>query len=111
MPGSSADAPTSVSLFDQGLVQVLPAAVTGLKPRQPYILGLALHADGSGRIEPLASFMTNPAGAAIVNAIGPIRQITQDDASGRQSWLVVTEGSAASLGQVVQVQGLPPASR
>ncbi len=28
-------------LFDQGLVQVLQAAVTGLEPRQPYVLALA----------------------------------------------------------------------
>ena len=41
--GKSADpaaAPTSVALFDQGLVQVLQAAVTGLQPKQPYVLGL-----------------------------------------------------------------------
>src|SRR6266436_3028360 len=31
-------APTSVSLFDQGLVQVLQAAVTGLEPNTSYIL-------------------------------------------------------------------------
>ena len=33
-------APTSVTLFDQGLVQVLQAAVTGLEPKQPYVLAL-----------------------------------------------------------------------
>ena len=30
--------PTSVSLFDQGLSQVLQAAATGLEPRKPYVL-------------------------------------------------------------------------
>ncbi len=30
-----ASAPTSVSLFDQGLLQVLQASVTGLEPKQP----------------------------------------------------------------------------
>jgi hypothetical protein len=34
-------APTSVALFDQGLVQVLEAAVTGLQPNHPYVLALA----------------------------------------------------------------------
>src|SRR5271167_3805032 len=29
---------TSVTLFDQGLIQVLQAAVTGLMPNHPYIL-------------------------------------------------------------------------
>jgi YVTN family beta-propeller protein len=36
--------PTSVSLFDQGLIQILQASVTGLEPKQRYVLALA---DGS----------------------------------------------------------------
>ena len=36
--------PTSVSLFDQGLIQVLQASVTGLEPKQPYVLALARQA-------------------------------------------------------------------
>src|SRR5712675_1593251 len=34
----SGKAPTSVSLFDQGLIQVLEASVTGLEPKQKYVL-------------------------------------------------------------------------
>jgi YVTN family beta-propeller protein len=52
--------PTSVTLFDQGLVQVIQAAVTGLLPKQRYVLALSDTADGGGRLEPLAVFMTNP---------------------------------------------------
>ncbi len=33
--GSEDKAPTSVSLFDQGLIQVLQASVTGLQPASP----------------------------------------------------------------------------
>ena len=55
-PGTgSGQAPTSVALFDQGLMQVLQAAVTGLEPKQPYVLALADHADGSGPLQPLAA--------------------------------------------------------
>ena len=82
--------PTNVTLFDQGLIQVLEASVTGLEPMHPYVLALAAGKDGSGALEPLTNFMTNPAGAAIVNALGPIRQIVQ--------------GSAAEPGKPVQVQ-------
>src|SRR5580765_3099121 len=39
-------APTSVSLFDQGLIQVLQASVTGLEPKQKYVLALADRVDG-----------------------------------------------------------------
>jgi hypothetical protein len=35
------NAPTSVSLSDQGLVQMLEAAVTGLEPGRLYLLALA----------------------------------------------------------------------
>src|SRR6202011_2053115 len=42
------NAPTSVSLFDQGLIQVLQASVTGLEPMQPYVLALASGRNGEG---------------------------------------------------------------
>jgi YVTN family beta-propeller protein len=102
--GSTASAPTSVSLFDQGLLQVLQASATGLQPKQPYLLALADQPDGSGTLQPLASFMTNPAGAAIVNAIGPIRQIVEVKASTMRRYLVIASGSAAHPGSIVQVQ-------
>ena len=56
-------APTSVTLFDQGLIDVLEAAVTGLQPMQPYFLALSDNADGSGELQPLEDFTTNAAGA------------------------------------------------
>jgi YVTN family beta-propeller protein len=97
-------APTSVSLFDQGLIQVLQASVTGLTPKQEYVLALADHADGSGSLQPLAAFMTNPAGSAIVNATGPIRQIVNDPASTERRYLVIAPGDATKFERAVQVQ-------
>ena len=95
---------TQVTLFDQGLVQVLQAGVTGLEPRKPYVLALSADASGGGTLQPLAAFMTNPAGAAVVNAIGPIRQVVQDDAGPARRWLVIAPGTAAAPGGAVQVQ-------
>lgn len=97
-------APTSVSLFDQGLIQVLQASVTGLEPKQKYVLALADHVDGDGALQPLAAFMTNPAGSAIVNATGPIRQIVHDLAASERRYLVVAPGDATKFGEAVQVQ-------
>jgi len=102
--GASAKAPTSVALFEQGLVQVLEAAVTGLEPKHPYVLALAARADGGGPLQPLASFMTNPAGAQIVNAVGPIRQIVRSGAEAPRRYLVIAPGSATRPGKPVQVQ-------
>ncbi len=96
--------PTSVSLFDQGLIQVLQAAVTGLEPKQRYVLALADKADGTGALQPLAAFMTNPAGSAIVNAAGPIRQIVQNSAKTERRYLVIAPGEPSKFGAAVQVQ-------
>ena len=118
---AGAKAPTSVTLFDQGLVQVLEASATGLEPKHPYVLALSDRADGGGKLEPLASFMTNPAGSAIVNAVGPIRQIVRGEADAPRRYLVIVPGewqgpkpsyngfdwetrSAAQLGKPAQVQ-------
>lgn len=99
-------APTSVSLFDQGLIQVLQASVTGLTPKKPYVLALASEPDGKGTLEPLSAFMTNPAGSAIVNAAGPIRQIVQNETKVLRRYLVIAEGTSAQPGAVVQRQTL-----
>ena len=46
-------------------------------------------ADGSGTLEALASFMTNPAGSAIVNAVGPIRQVVRGEDDAPRRYLVI----------------------
>lgn len=103
----SSGTPTSVVLFDQGLVQVLQASVTGLQPKQPYVIALSENADGSGPLEGLANFMTNPAGAGIVNAIGRIRQIVAPGSAStdnKREYLVIAPVVAGKPGAPVQVQ-------
>ena len=78
--------------------------MTGLVPRQPYVLALATKPDGSGSLEPLAAFMTNPAGSAIVNAVGPIRQIVRSAEQAQRRYLVIVPGAIGKLGAPVQVQ-------
>ena len=103
-PGPGPAAPTSVTLFDQGLLQVVQASVTGLEPKSLYVLALSNRADGGGVLEALAGFKTNPAGAAIVNAVGPIRQIVQGEAETPRRFLVIVPGSITALGKPAQVQ-------
>ena len=105
-PGAKKEekAPTSVSLSDQGLVQVLEAAVTGLEPGKPYLLALATEPSGTGALEPLQGFMTNPAGAAIVNAIGPIRQVVRGEDKIPRRYLAILPGTPDNHGAAVQVQ-------
>src|ERR1700757_4751043 len=98
------NAPTSVSLSDQGLTQMLEAAVTGLEPGKPYLLAFANEPSGTGVLEPLQGFMTNPAGAAIVNAIGPIRQLVRGENNTPRRYLVIVPGTPQNPGAPVQVQ-------
>ncbi len=76
----------------------------GTAPEDALRAGARRRSEGSDRLEPLAAFMTNPAGAAIVNAIGPIRQVTRTDAGASRRYLVVVSGKPGELGSVVQMQ-------
>jgi len=95
---------TTVSIFDQGLTQILQAAVTDLEPNMPYVLALSKNLRGAGPLEPLASFMTNPAGAAVVNAVGPIRQFVEGEGPSPTRFLVIVSGTPTTLGPPVQAQ-------
>ena len=95
---------SQVTLFDQGQVQILQAAVAGLSPKMPYVLALSKRADGTGELQPLGKFMTNPAGSAIVNAVAPLRQIVTGNARDERRYLVIASGEPDALGPVVQVQ-------
>jgi YVTN family beta-propeller protein len=101
--GAGGTALTNVALFDQGLTQILQASVHGLMPKHPYALVLAANPDGSGPTEPLADFMTNPAGSAIVNATGPIRQVVRGEATAARRFLAIRDG-VGDAGRIVQVQ-------
>jgi hypothetical protein len=107
LAGQDAKHATQVTLFDQGIVQILQAAVTGLPPKQPFVLVLSDDPKGTGRLETLAGFMTNPAGAAIVNTVGPIRQVMQGDGAAPKRYLVIATGTPAQPGELVQVQTQP----
>ena len=104
LAGQDAKPVTQVTLFDQGIVQILQAAVTGLPPKQPYVLALSDDPKGTGHLEAPARFMSNLAGAAIVNTVGPIRQITQGDGTTPKRYLVIARGTPAQIGEPVQMQ-------
>jgi hypothetical protein len=100
----ASNAQTTVTLNNQGLIDLLQAAVTGLEPKKPYLLGLVANADGSGTLEPIAKFMSNPAGAAIVVAIGPLRKAVAGSEDAPRRYLVVAPVNDGKPGAVLQVQ-------
>ncbi len=101
---------TTVAVNPQGLVDLLQAAVTGLKPNTDYQLALAEQSrEPYGFLQPLAAFKTNPAGAAVVTALGPLKAVLRGDAPLQQRYLVIVPVSAVP-GVPVQVQ-LPVGQR
>jgi len=103
-PVGAPDAATSVALFDQGLTQILQAAVSGLAPKTAYMLALADNPQGNPPLQPLAVFSTNPAGAAVVTAVGPIRQVVAADAPAPRRYLVIASVKDGEPTAPVQVQ-------
>ena len=95
---------TTVAINNQGLIDLLEAAVTGLEAKKPYLLALANNADGSGPLEPVAKFMTNPAGAAIVVTVGPLRRAVQSNEESQRRFLVIVPLNEDKSGVPVQVQ-------
>jgi hypothetical protein len=67
------------------------------------VLALSGRSDGSGPREPLANFTANPAGAAIVNAVGPIRQITQGAEAAQRRYLLIAPAAEGSPPAQLQV--------
>jgi hypothetical protein len=59
---------------------------------------------GTGALQPLQEFATHPVSAAIVNAIGPIRQLVRGEDKVQRRYLVIVPGTTGHLGAPVQVQ-------
>jgi len=98
------NAQTTVAVNNQGLADLLEAAVSGLEAKKPYLLALVNNADGSGPLEPLAKFMTNPAGAQIVITVGPLRRAVQGGEGNQRRFLVIVPLNEETPGAPVQVQ-------
>ena len=65
---------------------------------------LASHPDGTGEVEAIAKFKANPAGGAIVNTTGPIRQIVRGNETATRRYLAIREMADGQPGTVVQTQ-------
>jgi YVTN family beta-propeller protein len=90
------NAQASVAVNSLGLLDLVQIAAEGLAPKSQYQVYLAEtdHAP-FGKLEALAVLKTNPDGAGIVQAIGPLKTLAGNDAGGsaRQSqrFLLVTD--------------------
>src|SRR6266481_642255 len=100
-PGGTAlpDAQASVAVNSLGLLDLIQIAARGLSPRTQYQVYLAeSNQSPFGKLEPLAVLKTNPDGAGIVQAIGPLKFVGGKDpnSSAPQRFLVVTDTKDSS---------------
>jgi YVTN family beta-propeller protein len=108
------DAQASVAVNSIGLLDLVQIAAEGLAPRSQYQVYLVDSLEAPfGKLEALAVLKTNPDGAGIVQAIGPLKTLSRGDASApgapSQKFLIVTDIKTSS--QVVLRQSKTAAVR
>src|SRR5256714_2052996 len=90
LPGAQA----SVAVNSLGLLDLVQIAAKGLAPQTSYQVYLAeSNQSPFGKLEPLAVVKTNPDGAGIVQAIGPLKALAGHDqhSPASKQFLVVTD--------------------
>lgn len=99
------NAQASVAVNSLGLLDLVQIAAAGLSPKAQYQVYLTdSNQEPFGKLEPLAVLKTNPDGAGIVQAIGPLKTLAGDDSNSSASkrFLVVADINDSS--QVVLKQ-------
>jgi len=87
------EAQASVAVNSLGLLDFVQIAAKGLAPKASYQVYLAnSNKSPFGKLEPLAVLKTNPDGAGIVQAIGPLKMLAGNDPNALtpQRFIVVT---------------------
>jgi YVTN family beta-propeller protein len=92
--GNASSAHATVSVNNLGAVDLLQAAVSGLKPGQKYTLWLVESRTAPfGQKEALVTFQANLAGAQVTQSIGPLHKIlaSTNETALEQRFLLLTE--------------------
>src|SRR5262245_17415006 len=103
------EAQASVAVNSVGLLDLVQIAAKGLAPKASYQVYLVdSNKSPFGKLQPLAVLKTNPDGAGIVQAIGPLKALAGDNTSSSapKRFLIVTDLKDSS--QVILMQGNAP---
>jgi hypothetical protein len=94
------NAQASVAVNSLGLLDLLEVGAENLMPTSQYQLNLVEPADRSEKLEPLAVFMTQPDGSAVVQAIGPLKTLAAEagtsENGSKDQYLTVTPANNPS---------------
>jgi hypothetical protein len=91
-----ANAQASAAVNSLGLVDLVEIAASGLSPKSQYDVYIAENNQAPfGKLEPLAVLKTNPDGAGIVQAVGPLKVLAAGSPGGSNTssrrFLIITE--------------------
>jgi YVTN family beta-propeller protein len=91
--GALPEAQASVAVNSLGLLDLVQVAARGLAPKTQYQVYLAeSNQSPFGKLEPLAVLKTNPDGAGIAQAIGPLKVLGNEaNSSALHRFLIVTD--------------------
>ena len=108
-------AQASAAVNSLGLLDLIQIAAQGLSPKSQYKVYLAeSNRVPFGRLQPLAVLKTNPDGAGIVQAIGPLKALATNDATTSKSilprFLIVTDLNDAARVVLRETRGTMPDS-
>jgi YVTN family beta-propeller protein len=106
--GTSAHA--TVSVNDSGALDLLQVAVSGLKPGQKYTLWLVESRTAPfGQKQALVTFQTNPVGAQIAQAVGPLRQVltAAREKEAQRRFLMITQADNDEPAMIQQGLQMP----
>ena len=93
LEGNASSAHATVSVNNLGALDLLQAAVSGLKPGQKYTLWLVESRTAPfGQKESLVTFQANLSGAQVAQAIGPLRRVGSNTPEHAQArFLILTQ--------------------
>jgi hypothetical protein len=94
------EAQGSAAVNSLGLLDLVQIAAKGLAPKTQYKVYLAeSNKEPFGKLEQLAVLKTNPDGAGIVQALGPLKELAPHDSNSPVSrrFLIVTRANDSSL--------------
>ena len=92
------NAQASVAVNSLGLLDLVQIAAAGMMPNSQYNVYMSESENGRpfGKLEALAVLVTNPDGAGVIQAIGPLKTLAPGAREGGKRSLIVTEANDSS---------------
>jgi YVTN family beta-propeller protein len=94
---------TSVAINNEGLIDVVQVAASGLRPKHAYALAVARDHGGKVTTSPVVRFVTNPSGAAVASTIVQLKvALDGGDVDHERRYLVISDAAEGGSEAIVQ---------